>query len=307
MAKQQNSKIMQQSHRFDLLPFSIPIGEKVSLKKYKTNYTKQIGGKEHSLETLQEDVADLAQAQELLWGTKQQSLLIIFQAMDAAGKDGTIKHVLSGVNPQGCHVHSFKAPSEEERLHHFLWRPTKYLPSRGDITIFNRSYYEEVLVVRVHPEFLNKQWLPVKIKNAPLDQVWKSRFEEINEFEKRNTKNGISVIKFFLHLLKDEQKKRFLKRLEKPEKQWKFSVSDMNERKHWDAYQKAFEDMLTHTNTAEAPWYVIPADNKWFMRALVADIITSRIESMNLQAPRVSDERKMELEKIKKNLLAEKP
>jgi PPK2 family polyphosphate:nucleotide phosphotransferase len=297
---------MNQEHRFDLSHFKIEEGKKVKLADYDPKYTAQVKNKKHSLETLAEDVKDLAAAQELLWGSKQHSILIIFQAMDAAGKDGTIKHVLSGVNPQGCKVHAFKAPSEEERLHHFLWRPTNYLPSRGYITIFNRSYYEEVLVVRVHPEILNTQWLPVKVRNAPLNEVWKSRYEEINEFEKRNNANGITTIKFFLHLSKEEQKKRFLSRLEVPEKQWKFSASDMKERKFWDEYQLAFEDMLTNTSTKHSPWYIVPADNKWFMRAVVADVITSRIAELQLESPKPSPLKVKELEEVKKSLLNEK-
>ena len=248
---------------------------------------------------MQEDIKDLANSQELLWASKQNSLLLVFQAMDAAGKDGTIKHVMSGINPQGCDVFSFKQPTEEERLHHFLWRPQQYLPPRGKIAIFNRSYYEEVLVVKVHPEILTKKWIPARYRNEPLDNLWQSRYNEINEFEQRVTKNGVSVIKFFLHLSKDEQKRRFLKRLNSPERQWKFSVSDLNERNYWDEYQTAFEEMLSNTSTEHAPWYVIPADNKWFMRALVADIITNRIEKLDLRFPTVSKEQKERLLEIK--------
>lgn len=293
---------MAQSHRFDLSPFVITPGKKVSLKNFDPGYTAQLKGIKHSLETLEEDISDLADAQELLWSSKQQSLLIIFQAMDAAGKDGTIKHVMSGINPQGCDVYSFKAPTEEERLHHFLWRPEKYLPPQGKIAIFNRSYYEEVLVVRVHPEFLTGEWVPLHLKNAPLEHVWQSRFEDINEFEKRISKNGVTVIKCFLHLSKEEQRKRFLKRLSRPEKMWKFSMSDFKERVYWDEYQAAFEQMLSATSTEWAPWYVIPADNKWFSRSLVADIITSRIEKMNLKYPEVPKARIAELEALKAKL-----
>lgn len=296
---------MKQKHRFNLTPFEVKPNQIVNLKDYNPGYTEQIEGKKHSKETLREDIEDLARAQELLWASKENSLLIIFQAMDAAGKDGTIKHVMSGINPQGCDVFSFKAPTEEERLHHFLWRPQQYLPPRGKIAIFNRSYYEEVLVVKVHPEMLTKEWIPHHLKNAQLDELWQSRYREINEFEHRVTRNGVSVIKFFLHLSKNEQKKRFLKRLNSPERQWKFSLSDLNERQYWDDYQKAFEDMLSTTSTYEAPWYVIPADNKWFMRALVADIISSRIEKMKLKPPKVSKEMAKAVEKIKKQFEAE--
>ena len=290
---------MKQKHQFDLTPFEINKKQKISLKDFDPNYTEQLKDKKHSVKTLQEDIKDLANSQELLWASKQNSLLLVFQAMDAAGKDGTIKHVMSGINPQGCDVFSFKQPTEEERLHHFLWRPQQYLPPRGKIAIFNRSYYEEVLVVKVHPEILTKEWIPARYRNEPLDNLWQSRYNEINEFEQRVTKNGVSVIKFFLHLSKDEQKRRFLKRLNSPERQWKFSVSDLNERNYWDEYQTAFEEMLSNTSTEHAPWYVIPADNKWFMRALVADIITNRIEKLDLRFPTVSKEQKERLLEIK--------
>ena len=293
---------MAQNHRFDLKPFIVPGGSKVSLADYDPGYTGQLKGAKHGMETLEEDISDLADAQELLWSSKQQSLLIIFQAMDAAGKDGTIKHVMSGINPQGCDVFSFKAPTEEERLHHFLWRPERFLPQRGKITIFNRSYYEEVLVVRIHPEFLTGEWVSEELKGAPLWKVWESRYYDINEFEKRISKNGITVIKFFLHLSKEEQRNRFLRRLSRPEKMWKFSMSDFKERAYWDEYQKAFEDMLSATSTEWAPWYVVPADNKWFMRSVVADVITSRIEKMNLKYPEVPREKLAELENLRTKL-----
>ncbi|HHP7241559.1 MAG TPA: polyphosphate kinase 2 family protein [Cyclobacteriaceae bacterium] len=293
---------MAQKHRFDLTPFIVPPGKKIKLSDYDPAYVEQLEGKKHSKETLEEDIADLAEAQELLWASKQYSLLIIFQAMDAAGKDGTIKHVMSGVNPQGCDVFSFKAPSEEERLHNFLWRPEKYLPPRGKIAIFNRSYYEEVLVVRAHPEMLDHQWLPVEVRNAPLWQIWDSRYEDINDFEKKIARNGIEVIKFFLNVSKEEQRNRFLKRLQRSEKNWKFSASDFKERAYWDEYQHAFNDMINATSTEWAPWYVVPADNKWFMRAVVADVITSRVEALNLKYPEVPPEKLEELNKIKKAL-----
>lgn len=293
---------MAQSHRFDQTPFLVPPGKKISLANYDPAYTGQLKNVKHGLETLEEDISDLSDAQELLWSSKQQSLLIIFQAMDAAGKDGTIKHVMSGINPQGCDVYSFKAPTEEERLHHFLWRPERYLPQRGKIAIFNRSYYEEVLVVRVHPEFLTSEWIPEHLRDAPLEKVWEERFEDINSFERRISKNGITVIKFFLHLSKEEQRNRFLKRLSRPEKMWKFSMSDFKERAYWDEYQKTFEEMLNATSTEWAPWYVIPADNKWFARSVVADVITARIEKMNLKYPEVPKEKIAELESLRKRL-----
>jgi len=293
---------MEQKHRFNLKPFIIKKKQKIKLKDYDPAYKEQLDDKRHGEETLAEDIRDLKDSQELLWASKQKSLLLVFQAMDAAGKDGTIKHVLSGINPQGCDVFSFKQPSEEERLHHFLWRPQQYIPSRGKIAIFNRSYYEEVLVVKVHPEILTSEWVPANLQKKPLEKLWEARYEEINEFERRVTKNGVSIIKFFLHLSKDEQKRRFLKRLNSPERQWKFSLSDLKERKYWDDYQKAFEDMLSNTSTKEAPWYVIPADNKWFMRALVADIISNRVKELNLKFPKVPKEKKDELMAIKKQI-----
>jgi PPK2 family polyphosphate:nucleotide phosphotransferase len=293
---------MEQEHRFDLTKFIVPANKYTPLDSFDPDYTGQIKGKKHSKKTLQEDIQDLARAQEILWATKQYSVLIVFQALDAAGKDGTIKHVMSGINPQGCDVFSFKAPTEEERLHHFLWRPQNYLPPRGKIAIFNRSYYEEVLVVRVHPEFLSKEWLPVEMRKAPLEEVWQSRFEEINEFEKRCTKNGIVVIKCFLNVSREEQMKRFIDRLDKPEKQWKFSSSDFEERAYWNDYRRVYEEMLNATSTEIAPWYVIPANNKWYMRAVVADIVTSRIDDLNLKFPKVTPEKVDKLMKIKDQL-----
>lgn len=291
---------MDQKHRFDLSHFIVEPGKYTPLSEFDPAYTGQLKGKKQSKKTLSEDITDLADAQELIWASKQYSVLIVLQAMDAAGKDGTIKHVMSGVNPQGCDVFSFKAPTEEERLHHFLWRPHRYLPPRGKIAIFNRSYYEEVLVVRVHPEILNKEWLPVQMKEAPLEDIWQSRYEEINEFEERIAKNGIVVIKCFLHVSKDEQTRRFLKRLKLKEKQWKFSASDFEERQYWDQYQEAYEKMLNATSTKDAPWYVIPADNKWYSRAVVADIVTSRIDELDLHYPKVTKEHASKLEKIRR-------
>lgn len=296
---------MQQSHRFDLGPFTVPTGQYTPLTSFDPNYVDQIGGKKHSKKTLKEDISDLSNAQELLWASRKNSILIIFQAMDAAGKDGTIKHVMTGINPQGCDVYAFKAPTEEERLHHFLWRPHRYLPPRGKIAIFNRSYYEEVLVVRVHPQLLDHEWLPVDRRDAPLEDIWPSRYEEINDFEKRITQNGISVIKFFLNVSKEEQRSRFLRRLNLPVKQWKFSVSDYKERQHWDEYQLAYEQMLNATSTDWAPWYVIPANNKWFMRAVVADVITNRIEKLQLRYPEVSQETIDRLDEVRSKLMAE--
>jgi len=298
---------MTQKHRFDLTPFIVPSDKKIRIEDFDPGYSDQLEDKKHSKKVLLEDIVDLSSAQELLWASTQYSVLIIFQAMDAAGKDGTIKHVMTGVNPQGTDVFSFKAPTEEERLHHFMWRPNGFLPRRGRIAIFNRSYYEEVLVVRVHPEFLDSQWMPTHLRESSLDVIWESRFHDIREIEKRWTKNGIVIIKFFLNLSYEEQRTRFYDRLDREEKHWKFSVSDFKERTFWDDYQNAFEDMLNNTSTDWAPWYVIPADNKWFMRAVVADIITSRIDQLDLSYPHVSEEKLSRLKEVKMKLMKEGP
>jgi PPK2 family polyphosphate:nucleotide phosphotransferase len=259
--------------------------------------------KARAVKFLEDNTCALAEAQELLYATDTYSLLLVLQAMDAAGKDGTIKHVMSGVNPQGCQVFAFKKPSAEELDHNFLWRYSKALPERGRIGIFNRSYYEDVLVVRVHPEILNGQKLPSGDRD---DKFWKGRFDDINRFERHLTRNGTIVLKFFLHLSKDEQRQRFLERLERPDKHWKFSFADLAERAHWDDYQKAFEDMLTHTSTDWAPWWVIPADHKWVTRALVAAITTHTIQQLGLETPRVTAEQKRLLAKANRQLAAGK-
>jgi PPK2 family polyphosphate:nucleotide phosphotransferase len=234
---------------------------------------------------LQKGVRQLGKYQDILYAQNTYALLIIFQAMDAAGKDSTIKHVMSGVNPQGCQVFNFKAPSVEELDHDYLWRSLKALPERGRIGIFNRSYYEEVLIVRVHPELLDQQQLPVAAKGK---KIWSRRFAEINNLEKYLVDNGVLVLKFFLNVSKAEQKTRFLERIHQPEKNWKFSVSDVQERAFWDDYMAAYEDMLTHTSTEWAPWYVIPADHKWFTRLAVVDIICAKLKSLDLQYPSIS-------------------
>jgi PPK2 family polyphosphate:nucleotide phosphotransferase len=274
------------SHKhLDHRTYTVEPGSRVSLKKFSTQAGPEFAKKSEARKALKEDISALAEAQRILWASEEFSLLVIFQAMDAAGKDGTIRHVMSGVNPQGCSVHSFKAPTEEELRHHFLWRPTQHLPGRGRIGIFNRSYYEEVLVVRVHPEFLKPQRLP---RLGEGEDLWQLRFETMNDFEKGLHRHGTMVLKFFLHLSKEEQKKRFLERIDDPTKNWKFTDADLRERGFWDQYQAAYEDMLSHTSTRVAPWYVVPADQKWFARALVADIIASRIEELPLEPPSVS-------------------
>jgi PPK2 family polyphosphate:nucleotide phosphotransferase len=263
--------------------------------------TWRIKSKEHAEEWLKEGVTRLCDMQAKLYAQNRWALLLIFQAMDAAGKDGTIQHVMSGINPQGCQVFSFKTPSAEELSHDFLWRTTKCLPERGRIGIFNRSYYEEVLVVRVHPEFLGNEKLPPSLVT---EEIWKERFEDINTFERYITRNGIVVRKFFLHLSRKEQRRRFVSRLEQPEKNWKFSSADMRERQRWDDYMAAYQDMIRQTATDCAPWYVVPADHKWFTRLVVAEVIVDAMESLNLKYPEVDPAKRKELAAVTKALLA---
>ncbi len=246
----------------------------------------------------------LIEAQEKLYADDRYSLLIVFQAMDAAGKDGTIKHVMSGVNPQGCQVFSFKKPSAEELDHNFLWRSWRALPERGRIGIFNRSYFEEVLVVRVHPELVEKQRLPVKTDG---DDFWEARYEDINAFERHMSRNGTVILKFFLNVSREEQRRRFIKRLTHPDKLWKFSSGDLYERAHWEEYQEAYQELIAKTSTPWAPWYVIPADNKWLMRALVLDVITDAIEGLDLAFPKIPPARMKAFDEALKTLKAEKP
>jgi PPK2 family polyphosphate:nucleotide phosphotransferase len=248
---------------------------------------------------LAEDVEALARDQELLYAADSWSVLVIFQAMDAAGKDGTIKHVMSGVNPQGVQVVSFKHPSAEELDHNFLWRCMKALPERGRIGIFNRSYYEEVLIVRVHPELVKAQRIP-RVK--PGKTLWNERYEDINAFERHLARNGTAIVKFFLNISKEEQQRRLLARIEDPKKHWKFSLGDLGERAFWKDYMLAYEDCLNATSTRWAPWYVIPADSKWVARALVARILCETIESLDLQFPKVSDQKRQEIEQARREL-----
>jgi PPK2 family polyphosphate:nucleotide phosphotransferase len=271
-------------------------GTTIFLKDYDPNSTGKYHDKAEAQLKLQEGVKQLGTYQNVLYAQNTYALLLIFQAMDAAGKDSTIKHVMSGVNPQGCQVFSFKSPSHEELDHDYLWRSSKALPERGRIGIFNRSYYEEVLVVRVHPEILANQQLPHVPKG---ERIWHQRFEEINNFEKYLTNNGIVVLKFFLNVSKAEQKKRFLDRINLPEKNWKFSVSDATERDRWDEYMNAYEDVFNHTSTEWAPWHIIPADHKWYTRLAVADIICAKLKELNLQYPQVSQEHLQELLRVK--------
>jgi PPK2 family polyphosphate:nucleotide phosphotransferase len=276
---------------------------KISLKKdFDPDFTGGFDDKEEALEKVAANVSRLSELQEKLYAQDTYGVLVIFQAIDAAGKDGAIRHVMSGVNPQGCHVTSFKTPSSEELDHDYLWRAAKALPARGMIGIFNRSYYEEVLAVKLHPEFLAKQKLPGKTGGKAF---WERRYKEINRFEKYLAANGIVVVKFFLNLSKKEQKKRFLARIDEPAKNWKFSVADYEERAHWDGYQEVFEDMLNHTSTPHAPWFVIPSDNKWFARLAISETICLMLERLDLKFPEVGDAQKAELQRIRKLLLDE--
>jgi PPK2 family polyphosphate:nucleotide phosphotransferase len=286
--------------------FRVDDGKKFSLKAFAPNETlglkHQEGIKDLAAETLVEGIELLSEMQNMLYAQDRWGLLLIFQAMDAAGKDSTIKHVMSGINPQGCQVYSFKAPSPEELDHDFLWRTSRCLPERGRIGIFNRSYYEEVLVVRVHPEFLEKQKIPPSLLT---NQIWKERFEDISAFERYVTRNGIAIRKFFLNVSREEQKKRFLERLDNPHKNWKFSMADVRERERWDDYMAAYEEMIRHTALAHAPWYVVPADNKWFTRLVVAAAIIEALDDMNLAYPKVDDEKRKEL-KAARSMLEDK-
>jgi PPK2 family polyphosphate:nucleotide phosphotransferase len=293
-----------ESSGFDLKHLLVEPGRKISLQKdFDPKYTGEFKGKEAALAELKLTVERLATEQDVLYASDTYSLLIVLQALDAAGKDGTIKHVMSGINPQGCEVTSFKAPSREELEHDYLWRSARRLPPGGRIGIFNRSYYEEVLVVRVHPELLVQERLPPLGKN---ESLWKRRFEEINSFERYMVSNGILVLKFFLNVSKSEQKDRFLKRIERKEKNWKFSAADIRERRYWDDYMEAYEEMFNQTSTEWAPWYIIPADHKWFTRICVAEIIVAKLKTLGLKYPKVSDEELAELEKAKEELLNEK-
>jgi PPK2 family polyphosphate:nucleotide phosphotransferase len=274
-------------------------GNKIKLKDFDPKYTGDFKDKSEVAGFLEAGVKELAKYQDMLYAQNTYALLIIFQAMDAAGKDSTIKHVMSGINPQGCEVYSFKSPSVEDLDHDYLWRSMKVLPERGRIGIFNRSYYEEMLVVRVHPELLDKQQLPPETKDK---KIWGRRFEEVNNFEKYLVNNGIIVLKFFLNVSKKEQKKRFLERIDRPEKNWKFSASDAKERKFWDDYMDAYEHVFTHTSTDCAPWHIIPADEKWFTRLTVAYFIHEKMKSLNLAYPTVTEAHRQELLKAKKVL-----
>jgi PPK2 family polyphosphate:nucleotide phosphotransferase len=281
---------------------SVPPGKRVRMKDHDPAWTGGLKDEAQAKKMLADGVKQLSKQQSLLYAQDTYSVLLIFQAMDAAGKDGTIRHVLSGVNPQGCQVFSFKAPSAEERDHTYLWRSMKALPERGRIGIHNRSYYEEVLVTRVHKQILESQQLPERLKGSG---IWKRRFREINQFEQYLTDNGVLILKFFLNVSKAEQKRRFLARIDDETKNWKFSIGDAKERTHWDDYMKAYEQMLSNTSTEAAPWYVIPADHKWFTHLAVASIMWHRIEDLDLEFPRMTEAKIKELHEVRRILMAE--
>jgi PPK2 family polyphosphate:nucleotide phosphotransferase len=297
-------KVINEAHKF-AKPFRITDGEKFTLRDFDPGETLRLKSADRPRvkEAMEVGIGVLAELQDMLYAQDKWGLLLIFQAMDAAGKDGAIKHVMSGVNPQGCQVFSFKAPSAEDLDHDYLWRCVKCLPNRGHIGIFNRSYYEETLVVRVHPEFLAKERIPPSLITK---RIWEERFQDIRGFERYLYRNGIVVVKFFLHLSKNEQKRRFLERADTPEKNWKFSPSDMAERGFWDQYQNAYEDMIRNTATKDSPWYVVPADNKWFSRVIVASAIIDTLASLDLAYPSVDKEKLKEIAEAKEALLKSK-
>jgi PPK2 family polyphosphate:nucleotide phosphotransferase len=283
--------------------FRVTDGPNFRLKDFDPAETLGLKSKEHAQETLEHGIARLCDLQEKLFAQDRWAILVVLQAMDAAGKDSTIKHVMSGLNPQGCSVSSFKEPSSEELNHDFVWRAARAFPERGKIGIFNRSYYEEVLVVRVHPEILSRERLPADLVSG---KIWQERFEDIRAFERYLRRNGIVVLKFFLNVSKKEQKRRFLERLDQPEKNWKFSASDVLERQHWDEYMSAYEEMIRNTSTKRAPWYVVPADHKWFTRIVVAEALVHALNKLDLSFPQVDEEKRRDLKKARIILRDEK-
>jgi PPK2 family polyphosphate:nucleotide phosphotransferase len=292
---------LQSSKRIEqfLKPFRVTNGKKFKLKQIDPRNTAGLKSKEDAAKILQSGVQRLAELQDKLYAQDRWALLLVFQAMDAAGKDGTVKHVMSGVNPAGCQVYSFKAPSSEELDHDFMWRTLRCLPERGRIGIFNRSYYEEMLVVRVHPELLHGQKVPPSLVT---DDIWQERFEDVANIEKYLSRNGVAILKFFLHVSKEEQRKRFLERLQRKDKNWKFSMADAKERNFWNDYMDAYEDMIQHTATDEAPWYVVPADHKWFTRLVVAGAIINALEDLELGYPVVDAHKREELRLVQAEL-----
>jgi PPK2 family polyphosphate:nucleotide phosphotransferase len=283
--------------------FRVTDGAEFRLKDFDPAETLGLKSKEHAQETLESGVARLCDLQDKLFAQDRWAILVVLQAMDAAGKDSLIKHVMSGLNPQGCSVSSFKEPSTEELNHDYLWRATRALPERGKIGIFNRSYYEEALVVRVHPEILSRERLPAELVSG---KIWRERFEDIRAYERYLDRNGIVIMKFFLNVSKKEQKKRFLERLDEPEKNWKFSASDVMERNHWGEYMDAYEEMIQNTSTERAPWYVVPADHKWFTRVVVAEALVHALDKLNLSYPQVDKKKRRDLKKARAALMREK-
>jgi PPK2 family polyphosphate:nucleotide phosphotransferase len=280
-------------------PYRVDHGKHFRLKDFDPADTDKLRSEEHAAAELQAGIEQLKDLQDKLYAQERWALLVILQGIDAAGKDGLIKHVMSGVNPQGCQVYSFKAPSPEELDHDYLWRTMQRVPSRGRIGIFNRSYYEEVLVVRVHEELLKNEKIPPELITK---KIWEERFEDICAYERYLGRNGIVIRKFFLNLSRKEQKKRFLKRLEEPEKNWKFSASDIHERKYWDDYQDAYEDMIRNTATPQTPWYVVPADNKWFARVVVSAAVVDALKELKLDYPKLDPQKRKELEAARRLL-----
>lgn len=284
-------------------PFRIENGKHFRLKDHDPGETRGLASEGDAADLLKKGIREMSELQDRLYAQDRWAVLVILQAMDAAGKDSVIKHVMSGVNPQGCQVSAFKQPNSEDLDHEYLWRANKNLPRRGNIGIFNRSYYEEVLIVRVHDELLNKERIPSPLISK---HIWKDRFEDINAHERYLSRNGIVIRKFFLNVSKEEQKRRFMARLEEPEKNWKLSPSDVLERERWDDYMNAYEDMIAHTASEHAPWYIVPADNKWFTRAVVAEAVIETLESLNLTYPKLDAEQKQQLKAARKALMHER-
>ena len=299
-----NKKVLHDASRF-VAPYRVTTGNGFRLRDFDPGDTRgiQSEAKPEAKEMLATGVQFLAESQDKLYAQDRWAVLLVFQAMDAAGKDGTIKHVMSGVNPQGCQVFSFKQPSVEELDHDYLWRYMRYMPERGRIGIFNRSYYEEVLVVRVHRELLERQKLPPKLTGK---RIWTQRYEDISAFERYLTRNGVVILKFFLNVSRKEQKKRFLERLDHPEKNWKFSAADVTERGHWDEYMEAYDDAIRHSASEHAPWFVVPADNKWFTRLVVAAAIVDALQGLNLAYPTVDATKRKELAAARALLMKER-
>ncbi|GIW97734.1 MAG: hypothetical protein KatS3mg111_1067 [Pirellulaceae bacterium] len=298
---------MAKKHRFDWHDFWVAPDQQLRLSDRPTKTDLGLSSKEAAREALEEDVEALTEAQQVLYASQSRAVLIVLQGMDAAGKDSTIRHVMGQVNPQGCRVHSFKAPTDAEARRHCLCRPVPHLPELGMMAIFNRSYYEEVFVVRVHPEFLLRQRLPMldSLDEKRLAAVWQRRYQEIRNFERMLVDNGTMILKFFLHLSPEEQKERLLARLTDPHKNWKFNPQDLKERQRWGDYQRAFEEGIEATSTAQAPWFIIPADRKWYARAVIADIIAGKIEQLDLRYPELTAQEREQLQSYMQQLLSE--